>query len=330
MIIKKLMKKVALIGEVHEEGLKILKDNNFSLINVNDYSENNLTKTLKDVDAIALRTAELNETVLQNCHSLKIVSRHGVGYDNVDLNYLNKEKIALAITGSANAITVAEHVMSMFLYLCKLTNISDQLVKDGKFNHRKSMQDTIELYKKNIFIIGFGRIGKALAKRCQGFEANVYIFDPLVHPDIIEQHECKTVKLDEGLQLADFISIHSPLNKNTKHLIAKNELSKMKKTCVLVNTSRGGIIKENDLIWALNNNIIKSAGLDVFEKEPPDPNNPLFKLENVVLSPHNAALTIECTRRMGIETCKNIADYLNKSPNLVLKNLVNKDILNLN
>ena len=145
------MQKVALMGEIHSDGLKILEDSKCKIIEITNYSSENLIKELTDVDAIALRTAELSSEILQECKSVKIVSRHGVGYDNVDLNYLNKEKIALAITGSSNAVTVAEHVMAMFLNLCKLSKTSDQIVRSGQFAKKVSMQkDMLELYKKNI------------------------------------------------------------------------------------------------------------------------------------------------------------------------------------
>ena len=123
--------------------------------------------------------------------------------------------------------------------------------------------------------------------------------------------------------------LHLPLNTKTKYLIAKKELSQMKNTCILVNTARGGIINEEDLHWALKNKVIHSAGLDVFEQEPPKENNPLFEIDNLILSPHNAALTLECKKRMGVETCQNIVNYLNNRSKLVLSNIVNREILNL-
>ena len=323
------MQKIALMGQIHEDGLKILNDSKFNVIEINDYSYDNLIKELANVDAIAIRTAELKQEVLQECKSLKIVSRHGVGYDNVDLNYLNKEKIALAITGSSNAVTVAEHVMAMFLNLCKLSKTSDQIVRSGQFAKKVSMQkDMLELYKKNIFIIGFGRIGKILAKRCIGFESNVLVYDPYIESNIIKENNCIPVSFDEGIKIADFISLHLPINEKTKYLITKKELSQMKKTCILVNTARGGIINEDDLVWALQNQVIHSAGLDVFEQEPPKEKNPLFALDNLILSPHSAALTLECRKRMAIETCNNIVNYLNKSSDLILSNIINKNILN--
>ena len=300
------MKKIAMMGPIHEDGWNLLKKNNFEVFEITNFTEKNLIEKLKDVDGIALRTAKLNRTVLQECTKLKIVSRHGVGYDNVDLEYLNFNKQALAITGTANAISVAEHVMTMFLYLTKKINLSNDLVKNNKFIEKRSLPDFFELYQKNILIMGFGRIGKALAKRCLGFESNVYVYDPFIDKKIIEKEHCHKINFDEGIAKADFITIHMPLNQETRNLISKEELIKIKKECIIVNTARGGIINENDLIWALENKEIFGAGLDVFEKEPPEDNNPLFKYENVILTPHNAALTLECRKRMAIEVCQNI------------------------
>ena len=242
------MPKIALMGQIHEDGIKILKDEKFEIIEITDFSYNNLVQELKNVNAIVLRTATLSKDILKECKSLKIVSRHGVGYDNVDVNYLNNHKIALAITGTANAISVAEHVMSMFLNLCKLSKYTDHLVRTGNFTKIDTVTDVYELYEKNIFILGFGRIGKALAQRCHGFESKVYVYDPYIDSKLIKEHNCIPIDFFEGIKNADFISIHLPLNEKTKYLITKNELSQMKKTCILVNTARGGIVKEDDLV----------------------------------------------------------------------------------
>ena len=305
------MMKIAAMGPIHSDGLSILEKNGCDVFEVTDFSSDSLIAKLQDVDGIALRTAKLTKDVLKKCHKLKIVSRHGVGYDNVDLNYLNEKKIALAITGTANAVTVAEHVMAMFLNVCKIIKQSDRLVRDGKFTEKSSLPDFFELYEKNIFILGFGRIGKALAKRCLGFDTKVYVYDPFIDISIIKENNCIPVDFDEGLYIADFISVHMPLNEKTKNMIAKNQLMMMKKTCILVNTSRGGIVNEQDLIWALTNKEIYGAGTDVYEQEPPSIDNPLFKLDNIILTPHIAGLTLECRKRMAIETCENVLHYLN-------------------
>ena len=318
------MKKVAIYGKIHKDGIEFLKKNNFKVLNIEGNSQKKIIKNLKNVDAIAVRTGNLDEKILKECHNLKIVSRHGVGYDNIDINFLNSKKIALAITGTSNASSVSEHVMTMFLYLCKQINVSDDLVRRGFFSNKSSLPNFFELYKKNILIIGFGRIGQALAKRCLGFESKIYVHDPYVKNILIKKHKCHPISFNRGLKIADFISIHMPLNYNTKNLIAKKQLSLMKKNCIIVNTSRGGIVREKDLVWALKNNKIFGAGLDVFEKEPPDKSNPLLKIKNVVLTPHNAALTLECRKRMSRELCENIVFYLNNNKKLVKKNIVNK------
>ena len=323
------MNKVAIIGPHHQEGRDVLQKMNFDVFEITDLSKDNLIKELIDVDGIALRTSKLDEEILSKCSKLKIVARHGVGYDSVDVNYLNQKKIALAITGTSNAVSVAEHVMTMFLNLVKNIDKSNNLTKKGDFDKKADLPDFFELYKKNVLILGFGRIGQALAKRCLGFEANIYVYDPFVNKQIIETNKCNKIDFADGLGLADFISVHVPLNKETKNLITKEELKQMKENCILVNTARGGIINEKDLIWALTNRIIYGAGLDVFETEPPSKDNQLFQLDNVLVTPHNAALTLECRKRMAIETCENIAYYLTSSDRLNKNNIINKKLLKL-
>ena len=323
------MKNVAIIGEIHSDGIDILNNNHCKVIDLSNTSEDKFKEILKNVDAIVVRTANLDEELLKECLSLKIVARHGVGYDNVDINFLNNNGIALAITGAANAVSVSEHVMTMFLYLCKLINKSDQLVKKGKFIEKKLLPDFFEMFEKNILILGFGRIGRNLAKKCLGFDSNVYVYDPYVDISVIKENNCKPIDLIEGLKIADFITVHMPINNETRNMIGKNQFSMMKKTSIIVNTARGGIINEKDLIWALTNKEIYGAGLDVYEKEPPDRSNPLFSLDNIVLSPHNAALTLECRKRMSVESCENIVYYLNNKSKLNVNNIVNGKNINL-
>ena len=323
------MTKIAIMGTIHNDGLIFLKNQGYNILEIMDFSEEKLKSNLKDVDGIVLRTAKLSKDVLQNCKKLKIVSRHGVGYDNVDLNTINIQKIALAITGSSNAISVAEYVMAMFLNLCRLIKQSDQLVRDGKFKEKASLPDFYELYNKKILILGFGRIGKALAKRCLGFESKVLVYDPFVNKKIIEENQCSAVNLEDGIKNADFISLHLPINKNTKNMINKNIFKMMKNNCIIVNAARGGIINEKDLHWALINNKIYGAAIDVYEQEPPKNNNPLFNLNNIIFSPHNAALTLECRKRMAVESCENIFNYLENKSSLKKENIVNKKYINL-
>ena len=189
----------------------------------------------------------------------------------------------------------------------------DDCVKKGNFNDRNKLPKTIEIWGKNILIAGFGRIGQCLIKRCLGFEMNVFVYDPFVSSEIIESFGGKKVDdLKEAVKTMDAISLHIPLNDETKNMINLDLLKTMKKNCIIINAARGGIINEIDLDKALNDNLIFGAGLDVFEIEPPELNNPLLKNDKVFLSPHTAAFTEECMIRMGKETIQNIIDFFDE------------------
>ena len=305
------MFKIAIVEKIDEAGLKILeKHNNFEYEIIENVSKNNLIKELPKYDALTLRVAKLDSEILKHCKKLKVISRHGVGYDNVDLNFLKQNNINLLITATANAVAVAEHAMYMMLSLSKGVTYYDKAVRSGDFKKNVSKIETYELFKKEILIAGFGRIGKNLIKRCLGFEMKVFVYDPYVNKEIIESYGGKKVEdLNVAVKTIDFVSIHMPLNKETKNLIDINILKKMKKNTIIVNTARGGVINEIDLDKALKDKIIFGAGLDVFEKEPPDKSNPLLKNDRVLLSPHSSSFTKECKIRMGIETVQNIINF---------------------
>tara|TARA_E500000178_G_C16878009_1_gene687605 strand:+ start:51 stop:1007 length:957 start_codon:yes stop_codon:yes gene_type:complete len=305
------MYKIAIIEEIHKDGLDLLEKNpNFQFEVIDNPSEENLIEKLPAFDACTLRVSKLDENILKHCPNLKVISRHGVGYDNVDLKSLKKRNISLLITSTANAVSVAEHVLSMFLSLSKSIIKYDEEVRDGNFKKNSKKIKTIELFNKNILIAGFGRIGKKLISRCLSFESNVFVYDPYVKDDIINKLGGKKISsIEEGLKLADFVSLHMPLTPETKNLINYSTIKIMKKNAILVNTARGGIINEEDLNKALNDNLIFGAGLDVFSQEPIDKNNPLLNNKKVILSPHSATFTDECTSRMGIETTKNLIDF---------------------
>ena len=305
------MKKILVIQPIHEEGINLLKDNSdFEYEVVDNVNTEFLKSKIKDCDGISIRTAKLSGDVIEAANNLKIISRHGVGYDNIDLEVSKKKDITLAITATANAVAVAEHVMFMILNISKRGSMYDDTVKSGKFNERNKLPKTVELWNKNILIAGFGRIGQALIKRCLGFEMNVFVFDPFVSKEFIEKRGgTKVDNLSETSKDMDAISLHIPLNDKTKNIINYELLKYMKKNCIIINAARGGIVNEVDLDRALNENLIFGAGLDVFETEPPAENNPLLKNKKVFLSPHTAAFTEECMTRMGKETIQNIFDF---------------------
>ena len=309
------MKKILVIQPIHEEGINLLKNNsNFEYEVVDNVDTEFLKSKIKDCDGISIRTAKLSGEVIEAANNLKIISRHGVGYDNIDLEVSKKKDITLAITATANAVAVAEHVMFMILNISKRGSMYDDTVKSGKFNERNKLPKTVELWNKNILIAGFGRIGQALIKRCLGFEMNVFVFDPFVSKEFIEKRGgTKVDNLSETSKDMDAMSLHIPLNDETKNIINYELLKSMKKNCIIINAARGGIVNEVDLDRALNENLIFGAGLDVFETEPPAENNPLLKNKKVFLSPHTAAFTEECMTRMGKETIQNIFDFFDGS-----------------
>ena len=307
-------KKILIIQKVHDKGMELINNHpNFDIEVTDDTSVENLKLKLKNCDGASIRIAKLPGETFEEAKNLKIISRHGVGYDNIDLTASKEKNITLAITSTANAVAVAEHVLFMLLNIAKRKSMYDETVKSGNFSNRNKLPKTIEIWNKNILIAGFGRIGQCLIKRCQGFEMNVFVYDPFVSKEVVESLGGKKIEnLEDSIKNMDAVSLHVPLNDKTKNLINYNLLKTMKKNCIIINAARGGVINEIDLDRALNENLIFGAGLDVFEQEPPDQSNPLLKNEKVFLSPHTAAFTEECMVRMGKETIQNIIDFFEK------------------
>ena len=305
------MFKIGIIQNIHPEGLKLFNSfPNYEFEIVDDLSTNNLKKKLPLYDGITLRTSKLNSDLLSVAKNLKVISRHGVGYDNVDTTYLKQNNINLLITATANAYAVSEHVFYMMLTISKNYLNLDAEVRSGNFKKNFDQYETFELYNKEILIAGFGRIGRNLIKKCIGFDMKVKVFDPYVVSGDIEKYGGEKVEnFEDATQSADFISIHMPLNENTKNLVNYDLIKKMKSNSVIINTARGGIVNELDLDKALNENLIAGAGLDVFVNEPIDQNHPILKNKKIILSPHTAALTNECKIRMAKETVQNIIDF---------------------
>ena len=305
------MKKVLIIKKIHESGIKLLdRRKDFCYEVVENLETSFLKKKLQNCEAVSLRTTKFDTNLINAANKLKIISRHGVGFDNIDLDSVKKKKIILSITANANSTTVAEHVFFMMLSISRGIGTYDNNVKEGKFLNRMNLELSKELWNKNILIIGFGRVGKNLIKKCIGFDMNIFVYDPYVDEKIIASFGGKKVNnFSEIIKDADYVSLHVPKTEKTKNLINIKILSSMKRNSIIVNTSRGGIINEIDLNEALNKDMIFGAGLDVFEEEPPNPENPLLKNKKVLLSPHSATFTKECNERMSKETIQNIIDF---------------------
>ena len=312
------MYKIAIVDKMHEDGINLLKNNpKFKCEIIEDLSKENLISKLPNFDAITLRRGKIDAEILEKCKNLKVISRHGVGFDNVDTKFLKEKKISLLVTGTTSSVSPAEHIMFMILNISKSFDLFDKSVRDGKFETVMHMRhNSFELYNKKLLIVGFGRIGRQLIKRCLGFEMKVFVFDPFVDNKIIESLGGKKVdNLNEGLKETDVLSLSVPLTKDTYNMIDLKKMKIMKKTSIIINTSRGGVVNEKDLNTALNEGIIYGAGLDVFEKEPPNKSNPLLENKKVLLSPHAATFTKECTSSMSIQTAQNIIDFFENNLN---------------
>ena len=310
------MFKIGIIDTMNEKGLELLKSKkNFSFELITDLSRENLLKILPKFDGVTLRRGRLDSEILSKCKNLKVISRHGVGYDNVDTKFLKENNISLLVTHNSTSTSPAEHIMFMILNIYKGREMFDTMVREGNFYkaiHLK-IDDNFELFNKTILIIGCGRIGRKLIKKCLGFDMKVQVYDPYVEENIIKSLGANKISdLNQGLKNLDILSLCVPLNDETKNMISIKELSLMKKTAVLINAARGGVVNENDLNKALNENLISFAGIDVFETEPPDKNNPLLTNKRVILSPHAATFTKECLENMSEETVQNIIDFFEK------------------
>jgi D-3-phosphoglycerate dehydrogenase / 2-oxoglutarate reductase len=322
------MYKIGIVDKLHLDGIKLLEKNpNFEYEIIEDLSKKNLISKLPSFDGITLRRGKIDREILEKCKKLKVISRHGVGYDNVDIKFMKEKNIALLVTATTTSTSPAEHVMFMILNISRGKNLFDKTVRNGEWRSGSIMllqnNNNFELNNKKILIVGFGRIGKKLIKMCLGFGMKVYAYDPFVDKKIIESLGGEKVKkLEDGLSNCDIISLSVPLTKDTYHMIDLKKIKMMKKSSIIINTSRGDVIKEEDLNIALNKELIYAAGLDVFSKEPPESNNPLLKNNKTFLSPHSATFTKECTLNMGVQTVQNIVDYFeNKINKIMIVNL---------
>ena len=277
---------------------------------VTDVSEENLIAKMKGVHGITVRTALITPRVIAAADQLKVVSRYGVGYDNIDVPSLNTRGIPLAVIGTANAVPVAEAAMFMMFELAKMGREHDQAVRAGKWDYRLHTH-AIELWEKKLLIVGFGRIGTRLAKRCLALEMDVHVVDPFVSPEVILAAGCTPVAdFRKVLPAMDYVSLHLPLSPESANMFGAAEFEAMKTSAILINCARGGIVDEAALHAVLSNKRIRGAGLDVFESEPPRKDNPLFQLDNIIFSPHIAGVTRESAHRMAITCAQNVVDTL--------------------
>ena len=305
-------KKILFIQRVHECGHAIAAgrgDIEIDIYQGRDPDE--IKRRIRDADGIVVRTAVIDRAVIDAGERLAVISRHGVGYDAVDIEAAAERSIPVTITPLANSVSVAEHAMFMLLALAKNARENDAAVRDDRFESARTSMKPLDLAGRNLLIIGFGRTGSRVAPRALGFGMHVHACDPYVDRAVMEAAGCTVVDdLHAVLPEMDAVTVHTPLNHETRGIIGAKELASMKTTAFVVNTARGGVVDEHALADALEGNRIGGAGLDVFEVEPanPRPDHPLLAFDNVIVSPHCAGVTIESSMRMAQYSVRNVLD----------------------
>ena len=319
-------KKILIVGWMPQAGMEVLKkrdDVDFEILPLKDVAASYHSK-LKDANAVTLGGTPYKQAELDVSPVMECVARLGVGFDQVEVPALSKRKIPLMTTGIANSVSVAEHAMYMLLASARLTRKMDRFVRENTWHERLS-DEPADLAGKSILVVGMGRIGSRTVKRCVAFEMDVSVLDPNISAaDIEKAGATKVTDLKAILPKVDFVSVHCPKSPETIDMFNAETIGLMKPGAFLVNTARGGIINEEALYTALTTGKLRGAGLDVLDREPPDPSNKLLGLENVIFSPHMAGVTKEANDRMAIAVMENILSVFDGKP--IVAHCVNKEI----
>jgi D-3-phosphoglycerate dehydrogenase len=322
------MKRVLVSDPLSNKGLEILGKAKHLKVDIKTgLPPEELKKIIPEYDAIIIRSeTKLKGDIIEAAARLKVIGRAGIGLDNVDLPTATKKGIVVMNTPQENAIAAAEHTIAMILSISRKIPQATASMKGGKWEKKKFMG--VELYNKTLGLVGIGVIGTIVADRARGLKMKVIGYDPYLSKEVAEKKGVDLVSFDELVNRADFISVHTPLTEETRNLLDKNAITKMKKGVILVNCARGGIINEKDLYDAIKAGKIAGAALDVFEKEPAT-GNPLLELDEVISTPHLGASTGEAQENVAIAIAQQIVDYLvlGEARNAVNIPMVSPDIL---
>ncbi|RFB80736.1 hydroxyacid dehydrogenase [Methylovirgula sp. 4M-Z18] len=302
------MPHLLIAGKLHPAGIALLKSaNGFTYDYVEESSEPSYAPLIGKADALVIRTQPLSAPTIAEAARLQIVSRHGVGYDSVDVAALNARRIPLCVVGDVNSQSVAEHAMMLILACAKQLIRADNAVRNGAWGWRNRLEAG-DISGKRLLIIGYGRIGHHLAQMAEGFKMDIRAFDPfLAERGWPEGPVRPAATLAEGLAWADIVSVHMP--KAGAPLLGAKEFTRLKQGAIVVNTARGGIVDEGALTAALADGRIAAAGLDVFDDEPPKQDHPLLAFDQVAHTPHIAGLTQQAAERMAVSSIQNVFDF---------------------
>ena len=319
-------RKVLLLQPIHDAGLVLLRERNDVQLAIAT-SEDTLIREVRDTHAIIARAPPITRAIIDAAGDLCVVSRHGVGYDSVDVARLTERGIPLTITIRGNALSVAEHTLYLILALAKRGFAFDEAVGRGSFDIRDTLRG-MDIAEKSLLIVGFGRTGTRVSTLAQAFGMKVFAYDPYIDQSLIESAGCAPV--DDYFSVLpdmDVVTLHCPLTEETRGMIGEREFNAMRPSAYLVNCARGGVIDEHALYAALKNKNIAGAGLDVFVTEPLSAGDPLLTLDNLITSPHVAGVTLEASMRMATGAAANVLAAFDGTLDPAV--VVNSEVLNV-
>lgn len=301
--------KVLASDKIAESGLKKLRDAGFEVDMKTGLPEDELVKIIPEYDALVVRSeTKVTPKIIDAGKKLKIIARAGVGVDNVDLPSATKKGIIVVNSPEGNTIAAAEHTWAMLLAMSRNIPQAQASLRSGKWERSKFTG--VEVYGKTLGILGLGKIGSHVANYAIAFGMKVIAFDPFVSKEYADKMGVELKDLDSVIKEADYLTLHLPKNKETANLINAAKIKIMKDGVRIVNCARGGVINENDLAAALKSKKVAAAAIDVYDKEPPDPNNPLLSLDNAVTVPHLGAATVEAQVNVAIDVVEQIIEVL--------------------
>lgn len=301
------MREKVYLSEVIDSHAVAMLAEHFEVVQGTDIHD--LARQAQGCSAMLVRVAKVTAEVMDAIPTLRVIAKHGMGVDNIDVDHATKKGILVVNAPYSNLNAVAEHIVMLALALSKQTVLLDRVTRTGNFSRRTAYTNR-ELKGAVFGIIGMGKISRLVAKKLSGFEMELIASDPFISQEEVAELGVKLVPAEEVYARSDFVLVHTSLTKSTYHLIGAEQFAAMEKKPYFLNASRGPVVDEAAMIEALRTGQIAGAGLDVFEQEPPPADDPLFSMDNVVLSPHNAALTDGALLAMAMDSAGGIADYL--------------------
>lgn len=299
-------RKVVITEPIDNSGMAMLRSQ-AEVVYLPQFPERTVFDEIRGAHGLVVRVAKVNREIIERGKNLLVIAKHGVGYDNIDVEAATQKRIPVVNTPEANTESVAEHILGLMFSLSRKICVSNKALKQGRFERREDYTG-VELKDKKLGVVGLGRIGSETAHKCKvAFNMDIIVYDPYVPSEKAERGGyIKTDILDDLLRNSDYVVICIPLTEETTNLIGSKELGLMKSNAFLINTSRGGIIDEAALYDHLVKGKIAGAALDVFSKEPPAPDHPLLSLNNFIATPHIGGQTAEAMRRIATTLAEEI------------------------